>query len=227
MFDRSRGQMIDLDMGRRLVEGQSFVELPAEDPAQQFDGLGRHRAPPPTPMAQESAARQVEGHERAVVAAQHAHIDLRAIPLEGQHLPEERRHHERGGGTVERSQRPEEHLVEARVDLALLRELIGGLEHRRGPGDAVEIVAQPPEVIDAVDLGHQIELATLVELQRDMAHRLEPRPELGTGLAHTLRHRPHLPAATGEEHDDPIGLAQLVRAQHDAFVAMDRAPAHA
>ena len=87
--------------------------------------------------------------------------------------------------------------------------------------NAVQVVADGPEVVDALHLGDDVELATLVELQGHVADRLEARPELGLGLAHALGHRPHLAVTPGAQHHDPVGLAQPVGAQHDPLVAVE------
>ena len=53
-----------------------------------------------------------------------------------------------------------------------------------------------------------------------MAHRLEPGSELRLGLADPLGHRSDLAVVLGHDHDDPVGLAQLVGAQHDPDIAI-------
>ena len=82
-------------------------------------------------------------------------------------------------------------------------------------------LADRAEVVDRLGLGDDVELAALVEQQRDVAHRLEAAAEPALGLAHALGHGPHLAVAGGEQHDDAVGLAQLVGAQHDARVAVE------
>ena len=64
------------------------------------------------------------------------------------------------------------------------------------------------------DLGDDVEVAARVQLHVDVGERLQPRPELAAGAAHTLGHRAHQPVLTGEQGDDPVGLAELVLAQH-------------
>ena len=59
-----------------------------------------------------------------------------------------------------------------------------------------------------------------------MAHRLEPGAELRHRLAHALGDGAHLAVLGGQQHDDAVGLAELVRAQHDAVVAVQVADAH-
>ncbi len=56
-----------------------------------------------------------------------------------------------------------------------------------------------------------------------MAHRLQAGPELRLGLADALGDGADLAVLGGVEHDDAIRLAQLVRAQHDAGVAVQLA----
>ena len=72
--------------------------------------------------------------------------------------------------------------------------------------------------VDGLHLGDDVELTTPVALQRDVAGRLEPTAEPAPRLADALGHRPHLAVTLGEEGDDPVGLPQLDRAQHDPLV---------
>jgi len=44
---------------------------------------------------------------------------------------------------------------------------------------------------------------------------LEPGPELGMRLTHPLATAADLACGLGEQHDDPIRLAELVGSQHD------------
>ena len=113
---------------------------------------------------------------------------------------------------------PDEHAVERGVGLALLGDLVDGLEHRHRVGEAAVVLAQRAVGVDGLDLGDDVELAAPVALQRDVARRLEPGPEAAPGLAHALGHRPDLAVSLGEDGDDPVGLPELDRAQHDPLV---------
>src|SRR5690625_2792549 len=55
-----------------------------------------------------------------------------------------------------------------------------------------------------------------------MAEWFQPSPEAATGAAHSLGDRPHLAATLGEQMHDPVGLTQLVGAQHDPLIAIVR-----
>ena len=55
-----------------------------------------------------------------------------------------------------------------------------------------------------------------------MGERLEPRAEPRGGPAHALGDRAHPPVLAGQQRDDAVGLAQLVGAQHDRLVAVER-----
>ena len=112
----------------------------------------------------------------------------------------------RGG---QRPQGTDEHRVERRIGVAVLGDGVDGLEHRRGPGQAVEVVAQRGEVVERLGLGDDVELAALVELERDVPRGLEPGTEPRLGLAHPLGDRPHLAPAPRSQHDDAVGLAEL------------------
>ena len=118
----------------------------------------------------------------------------------------------------ERAQRPDQHPVERGVALALLGDLVDGLEHRDRVGQAAVVLAQRPVGVDRLDLGDDVELAAPVALQRDVAGRLEPGPEAAPRLADALGHGPDLAVALGEDRDDPVGLTELDRAQDHPLV---------
>src|SRR5690606_8345566 len=67
-----------------------------------------------------------------------------------------------------------------------------------------------------------VELPPLVEQQLDVAGRLEPGAEPALGLAHALGHGPDLAVVAGQQRDDAVGLAQLVRPEHDPLVVVER-----
>src|SRR3712207_4472597 len=100
---------------------------------------------------------------------------------------------------------------------------VGGLEHR-GAGGVGAVVADDLVSVgaDRLGLADDVEVAAGVELQVDVAERLEPGAELALGAAHALGHGAHLAGAPGEHGDDPVGLAELLGAQHDALVAVER-----
>ena len=91
-------------------------------------------------------------------------------------------------------------------------------------GEAAVVLAQGPVGVDGLGLGDDVELATPVDLQGDVAGGLEPGPEPASGLAHALGHGPDLAVTLGEDGDDPVRLPQLDRAQHDPLVPIQ--PAH-
>src|SRR3712207_9560289 len=59
---------------------------------------------------------------------------------------------------------------------------------------------------DRLRLTDDVEVAPGVELQVDVAERLQPRPELALRAAHALGDRAHLAVLAGEHGDDPVGL---------------------
>src|SRR6185437_6625047 len=71
-----------------------------------------------------------------------------------------------------------------------------------------------------------------------MRERFQSRTELAAGTAHTLGHRANQSMVAGEQGDDPVGLAELVLAQHHRTIPVQphryqfvtrlrRHPAHA
>ena len=197
------------------------AQLTAEDAPDHLQGVGLDppAGEPAAGGAEHAALLEVERGERTLlVAAAGAHVEHRVEALEREQLEEERRAHQRGGMLGEGAQRPHEHPVQRGVGLALLGDLIGGLEHRHRVGEAAVVLAQRPVGVDGLGLGDDVELATPVALHRDVRHRLEPRPEPAPGLAHALGHGADLPVPLRHDGDDPVGLPQLDRAQHDPLV---------
>ena len=99
--------------------------------------------------------------------------------------------------------------------------LVDRFDKGDGVSEQVEILPQPRIVLDRLGLGDHVELPTLVEQEAGPVGRLQPGPEPALGLAHTLGDRPDLPAARGHQHHYPVGLAQLVGAQHDPLVPVE------
>ena len=170
--------------------------------------------------AASAAAVEVEGDQLHVGAvALDAPVGDGAEPLEREHLEEEARAPR--ADRCDRRARGARRAASgtARVRLALEPELVGGLEHRHGMGEPVEVLPDRPEVVDRLGLIDDVQLAAaLVELELQVGGRLEPGAEAALGLAHALGHRPHLAVVAGEHADDAVGLAELVGAEHDALV---------
>ena len=95
----------------------------------------------------------------------------------------------------------------------------GGLEHRaRARVAAVVTDDVGGERIDGLDLGDDVEIPAWMQLNIDVRERLQSGPELAAGTPHALGHRAHQPVVAGEQGDDPVGLAELVLAQHHRSV---------
>ena len=113
-------------------------------------------------------------------------------------------------------QRPDGESVQCgRRGPLLAREPFGGLQHR-APAGVAAIVADDVagERIDGLHLGDDVEVAAGMQLDVDVCERLQPRPELAAGATHSLGHRTDQTMVTGEQGNDPVGLAELVLAQH-------------
>ena len=176
-------------------------------------GTMRHSTPP---------SLHVERHQRLGGAAANARVELGADALGGEQLPVERRHDQRPRPLGDRAQRADEHAVDVRRGLALHRHLVDRLDHRETAGQVVEVAQQRREGLDRVGLADDVELAALVQQQAHVAERLEPGAELRLRLAHALGDGAHLAVVLGEHDDDAVGLAELVGAQHDGRVAVER-----
>lgn len=108
--------------------------------------------------------------------------------------------------------------------LALLRgQALGGLEHRRAGGPARVVGAQHRTVgLERLDLSDGVQGSADVELDVDSTEGLEACAEPAGRTTHTLGDGAHPPVRARQHRDDAIGLAELVDAQHDGFVAVDR-----
>ena len=87
---------------------------------------------------------------------------------------------------------------------------------------AVQIIPDGTEVVDRLGLGHDVELAALIELESDMTGGLEAGPELGPGLAHPLGDSADLSVMFGDERHDAVSLTQLVGPQNDPVIPVER-----
>ena len=52
-----------------------------------------------------------------------------------------------------------------------------------------------------------------------MSERLQPAPELALGPPHPLGNGAKLAPVRAEQHNDPVGLAERVPAQHNPLIA--------
>ena len=66
----------------------------------------------------------------------------------------------------------------------------------------------------------------VVELQVDVAERLQPGAEPGLGPAHALGDRADPAVAPGQQRDDPVGLAELLHPEHDRLVPVQGQETH-
>ena len=201
--------------------GQGGVEATAEDVLEQGDGLGADLPAAAARVAQQAAGLEVEGLQRGVLATRGAELDHRAHPVGGQQLEEEGGDDQAAAGAGQRAQTAEQQLVEPGVGLLLLADLVGRLQHDLGARQPVQVVADGPEVVDRLGLGDDVQLPALVELEGDVAARLQAGSEAALGLADALGDGPDLAVTAGHEHDDAVRLPQLVGAQHDAVLAVE------
>ena len=103
-------------------------------------------------------------------------------------------------------------------------------EHRLGPDhrdvQAVVVLARLAVGAEELDAGDRLQLArSLVEHQLDVRERLEARPEARLRLADALRDRADPPAVGRVEVEDPVGLGEAHRPEHDRL-GLVGAPGH-
>src|SRR3712207_9465905 len=86
------------------------------------------------------------------------------------------------------------------------------------------MIRRPPRstLFPYTTLFRSVEVAALGQLDVDVGERLEPGAELRGGPAYALGHRAHPPVAPRQEGDDAVCFAQLVGAQDDRLVTVDR-----
>ena len=225
VLEGAGGEDADLVGGAGLGHRQHGVEGAAEDAAQQRQGLGADGLARAAGPAQHAALVEVEGDERHVglgAAAADARVELGAQALGGQQLPEERRHDERARALGDRAQHADEHAVQLRGRLALQRQLVGGLQHGQR-------LRRPVEASTATGPAARRDSAWLTmsssrprySSSRTWLIGSSRAPNLRRRLADALGHGAHLAVLGRQQHDDPVGLAELVRAQHDADVAVE------
>src|SRR5690606_35996698 len=124
--------------------------------------------------------------------------------------------------TAQRAQRPHEQEVVLQPRL-VLGEAVGGLDHGVR-GREARVVARDVTAVGAEHLGllHDVEAAPDVALHVDDHERLEPRAEPRARAPHALRNGAQLAVLPAQHRDDAVGLTQLVGAQHDGFVTVNR-----
>ena len=129
-----------------------------------------------------------------------------------------------GGRRVEARQRlrqEPECLVRVRRALA---ESVRQLDDVPGGGGRVQVVAEPEVRVLERRGGDDVERATHREDELHVAERLERAPDPRPRATHALGDDPQLSEARGEHGQDPIGLAEVHRAQDDAFRLVDARP---
>ena len=124
----------------------------------------------------------------------------------------------------ERFERSDQQEVLLQSRFVLVRDkTFGSFQDRRCHGPALVIQRQGIAVIlDADRLGHGFKGATGVELKVDMGCGLKASAPPGFGTAHALGHSFNSPMFAGEEGDDAVSLTQLLGAQNDRLIAVDR-----
>ena len=142
--------------------------------------------------------------------------------LQCQQLQEESRHDQLAVDAVQRGQGPDEHHMPVGVASGLGRQMIDGLQHGGGSGEAAGVGPEAREAVDGLSLGESVELAAApVQLHRHVAGRLQARAELRAGAPHPLGHGADLAMSQGVQVHNAVCLAQLPGAQHHRLVAVE------
>jgi trans,polycis-polyprenyl diphosphate synthase len=100
---------------------------------------------------------------------------------------------------------------------------VGRLQHHLTGGVRGIVINQRfTKGVERFDLSDHIKRVPYGELQVNMGKRLEPSAKLRGGTPYPFRNRPNLAVAPAQHGDDPIGLAELVRAKNYCFVTISR-----
>ncbi len=165
-----------------------------------------------------------ERRVRAGLARDRA-VRERGRPPSDAHRPQQVGVERRGRHVLAAGQRPqcpdeEQVLLQAGVRLA---QTVGGLDHGAGRGVRAvvghDLRAVRPE---GLGLRDDVERAALVELGVDDHERLEAAAELRRRPPHALRDGTDLAVLAAEHGDDAVRLTELVGAEHDALVPVQR-----
>src|SRR5581483_6498965 len=156
-------------------------------------------------------------------AALDAAREMRQVARDPEQLQLEAQHERIGLGLchllflrVERLEEPRECRERALAGLRLAEQT----EHRLGADQAdvqlVRVLTRAAVRVEQLDAGDGLELArALVEHQLDVRQRLEPRAEARLRLPHAFCDRADPPALARVQVQDPVGLGEAERAQHD------------
>lgn len=168
-------------------------------------------------MAGGAADGRVEGVMRAGCAALGTVEEARCPAGMGHGLKEEAVEDAGGRLVLEVAEDGDDGLVE--VGVGIEGEFFGGLEGGAGGGVALVVVDDVRAIVaHGVCLGDGVEAAALVELHVEVDEVLEARAEAGLGAAHALGDAAHEPVVVREQHDNAVGLAEVVRADDDGAV---------
>ena len=101
----------------------------------------------------------------------------------------------------------------------LRRESLRGFEHRRAGCPSGVVPREFGTVrLESLHLRNGVETAALVELDIDMAERLQAGTDSTGGLTHPPRYASNPTMLAGEQGDDAVGFAQLLGAKDDGFI---------
>ncbi|MGD0895259.1 MAG: hypothetical protein ABSA08_04520 [Acidimicrobiales bacterium] len=101
-------------------------------------------------------------------------------------------------------------------------DLVDNFEHRHRRAEAGEIGADPPEDVDHLDLGHDVEISAPPAHHVDVRERFETRPDVALHLANALGDGAHLAVLGRDDRHDPVRLAEPDRPEDDPGVAVRR-----
>lgn len=219
---RGETDAFDLTRSWRDRLSERPCEASAENGTDERHELLRDRLATPAAFTEQPTFTQIERDERSWACAPGTGIDDRAYAFSSKQLEAEGAEQERRAIGFERAKSAKHHRVELGRRRVLLSDLVGDLEDRGGRSEAGEIGADLTEGVDALDLAHDVEFAASPAKERDVTERFDTSTYPALCAAHTFRDGADLAVLSGQDGDDPVGLAESHRSKHDALVAIGR-----
>lgn len=219
-----RGEADPFDLARRRCCGlpKRPGEAPAEHGTRERHELLRDRLAASAAFAEEPTFTQIERHERSRACAPGTCVDDRAHSVNSEQLETKGPKQKWRRLGLERTKGAKHHRVELARRRVLLGDLVGDLEDRGGRTETREVGADLAEGVDALDLAHDVELATAPAKECDVTEWLDASTDPALRAAHPFRDGTNLAVFGRQDRDDPVGLAESHRPKHDALVAIGR-----
>ena len=117
------------------------------------------------------------------------------------------------------SQCLDQHDMKRTVRFAILRNTLNCFQQRFATRQTLRVVSQRHKPGNRLHLGNGVEVTTSsVQLDRYMAQRFKPRPELGFCSTDPFGNTADLAVVVSVETDNPVSFAELPGPQHHSLI---------